>query len=84
MMQVRVVQAEVKRHSTFPEALGIAAQCRAGHVALTHFSQRYPQPPECLDMSQCFAAQDGMHLPLSQLSAALAAQCNGSLGDALP
>ena len=35
--------AKKKRHSTFSEALGVAARMQARRVVLTHFSQRYPR-----------------------------------------
>ncbi|KAJ1439371.1 beta-lactamase-like protein [Ochromonadaceae sp. CCMP2298] len=38
----RQADALKKRHSTTSEARRVAAQMRARHVVLTHFSQRYP------------------------------------------
>lgn len=37
--------ASAKRHSTVSQALDVARRMNAGHVILTHFSQRYPSLP---------------------------------------
>ena len=36
-------EAQMKRHSTIGEALGVGAAMGAWRVLLTHFSQRYPK-----------------------------------------
>ena len=63
----RMEDALKKRHSTSSEARRLAAQMRAKHVVLTHFSQRYPL--EVMDATAM--------LPSSVTPSASSSDCSG-------